>query len=110
MMAPDEIRAAVRESREASETEADREAAHQMQLLTGCRRVADLGAVRDGKRFQTLRAECALIPHMRGTVLHQLEDDAGRPVWIVTWQALTRSFGSLDEVSSWLAVVEGRAP
>ena len=59
------------------------------------------------KRYESLRAQCALLRHMPGTMLHQLEDDVGRPQFIVTWQALTRAFSDLDEVEAWLHKVAG---
>lgn len=62
----------------------------------------------DIKRLATVRARCALLKHMPGTLLHAIEADNGRPVFIVIWQALCRTFDRLDEVESWLTTVEAR--
>lgn len=58
----------------------------------------------DPKRFATLQAHAALA----GVVLHQLDGDFGRPVYIATRWALTRQFDSLGEVALWLERVTGK--
>jgi hypothetical protein len=62
----------------------------------------------DVKRLSTARARCALLRHMPGTVLHAIEADNGRTVFIVTWQSLCRTFETLAEVDAWLSTVEVR--
>lgn len=57
----------------------------------------------DAKRIATATARAAL----RGITLHQLWDDRGRPDFIASWQALTRSFSSIEDVEAWLGRVEG---
>lgn len=57
------------------------------------------------KAFATLRAEAALA----GVTLHLCEGDDGKPEYVATRWALTRSFRSLDEVSEWLERVMGGA-
>lgn len=56
------------------------------------------------KAFETARARCAL----RSIVLHRIEDDAGRPLFIATFHALTKHFDTLDEVEQWLLAVDGK--
>jgi hypothetical protein len=55
------------------------------------------------KRLATAQARAAL----RGMVLHCIENDAGRPTFIATFHALTKSFADLAEVELWLAMVDG---
>ena len=55
------------------------------------------------KRLATLRAQCALA----GVVLHQIENDHGKTVYIVSKWALTRELADLDAVSAWLEKVTG---
>lgn len=56
-----------------------------------------------GKRFATLQARCALA----GVSLHQLENDRGNVVYIVSRWALTRELADLDAVANWLDRVTG---
>ena len=56
-----------------------------------------------GKRFATLQARCAIA----GVSLHQLENDHGALVYIVSRWALTRELADLDAVASWLDRVTG---
>ena len=56
-----------------------------------------------GKRFATLQARCALA----GVSLHQLENDHGNVVYIVSRWALTRELADLDAVAFWLDRVTG---
>ena len=55
------------------------------------------------KDFATLQARCAL----SGVTLHQLENDHGQKVYIVSRWALTREMQDLDAVASWLMRVTG---
>ena len=55
------------------------------------------------KRLATLRARCALA----GVVLHQIENDHGKTVYIVSKWALTRELADLNGVSGWLEKVTG---
>lgn len=57
----------------------------------------------DIKRLATCQARAALL----GVTLRVLTDDKGRPEFIVTRWALTRSFPSLAEVEAWLDRFEG---
>ena len=50
------------------------------------------------KQFATLQARCALAE----VALHQLENDHGNAVYIVSRWALTRELQDLDAVASWL--------
>lgn len=59
----------------------------------------------DQKRFATLRAAAALA----GITLLQIEGDLQPVVYIGTRWAMTRQLDSLDEVSSWLSRVTGKA-
>lgn len=59
-----------------------------------------------GKDFATLRARCALA----GVSLHQLENDHGEVVYIVSRWALTREMKDLDSVAVWLKRVIGFKP
>ena len=55
------------------------------------------------KQFATLQARCALAE----VTLHQLENDHGNTVFIVSRWALTRELQDLDAVASWLDRVTG---
>ena len=55
------------------------------------------------KQFATLQAHCALAE----VTLHQLENDHGNTVFIVSRWALTRELQDLDAVASWLDRVTG---
>ena len=55
------------------------------------------------KQFATLQARCALAE----VSLHQLENDHGNTVFIVSRWALTRELQDLDAVASWLDRVTG---
>ena len=55
------------------------------------------------KLFATLQARCALAE----VTLHQLENDHGNTVFIVSRWALTRELQDLDAVASWLDRVTG---
>ena len=55
------------------------------------------------KLFATVQARCALAE----VTLHQLENDHGRMVFIVSRWALTRELANLDAVASWLDRVTG---
>ena len=55
------------------------------------------------KLFATVQARCALAK----VTLHQLENDHGRIVFIVSRWALTRELANLDAVASWLDRVTG---
>jgi hypothetical protein len=57
------------------------------------------------KRFATARARAAL----RGIALHALEDDRGAPLYIASWNALTRQFADLAGVEQWLECLERAA-
>jgi hypothetical protein len=57
------------------------------------------------KRFETARARAAL----RGVALHALDDDRGAPLFVASWNALTRQFADLVEVEAWLTTVDGVA-
>lgn len=58
----------------------------------------------DKKRFATLQAIAAI------SVIQLLktDDDHGRPSFYATKWAMTRHFGSLDDVAEWLATVTGK--
>jgi hypothetical protein len=56
------------------------------------------------KVWATAQARAAL----RGIVLVKSHDDRGRPEWIASYHALTRAFGSLEDVLAWLDRVEGK--
>ena len=56
-----------------------------------------------GKWFATLQARCALA----GISLHELDNDHGDTVYIVSRWALTRELSNLDAVASWLDRVQG---
>lgn len=58
------------------------------------------------KLFATVQARCALA----GVSLHQLENDRGDVVFIVSRWALTRELADLDAVASWLDRVLGVKP
>jgi hypothetical protein len=58
----------------------------------------------DAKRFSTAQARAAL----RGMALCAIEGDDGRPLYVASFHALTRSFSDLAEVEGWLARVDGR--
>jgi hypothetical protein len=58
----------------------------------------------DAKRVATAKARAAL----RGIVLHQLADDSGRPEFVATQGAWTRSFSTIEAVEAWLDQREGR--
>ena len=55
------------------------------------------------KLFATLQARCALA----GATLHQLQNDHGNTIFIVSRWALTRELADLDAVASWLDRVLG---
>ena len=55
------------------------------------------------KRLATAKARACLA----GITLHTLEGDDGRPLYVATRWALTRSYTELDEVESWLDFVTG---
>ena len=55
------------------------------------------------KLFATVQARCALAE----VTLHQLENDHGSTVFIVSRWALTRELANLDAVASWLDRVTG---
>ena len=55
------------------------------------------------KQLATLHARCALA----GVVLHQIENDHGKTVYIVSKWALTSELADLDAVSAWLVKVTG---
>lgn len=57
----------------------------------------------DAKRIATATAQAAL----RGITVHQLQDDRGRPEFVVSWHALTRSFSEIGDVEAWLDRFEG---
>jgi len=63
------------------------------------------GLTRPDKAFATLQARAALA----GVVLHRLEDDRGREVFVVSRWAMTRQLDSLQEVDAWLTRVTGKA-
>lgn len=58
-----------------------------------------------GKRFNTLQARAALA----GVALAAIEDDAGRPAYVVTRWALTRQLSDLDSVERWMDQLTGAA-
>lgn len=53
------------------------------------------------KRLATLKARACLA----GVRLYEIEGDNGRPLYVATRWALTRSFEDLDAVSRWLDTV-----
>lgn len=55
------------------------------------------------KALDTLRARCALL----GIVLAITENDHGRPLYVATRWAMTKTFSSLEEVGAWLSEIEG---
>lgn len=55
------------------------------------------------KQYATLRARCALA----GVMLHEIENDHGKTVFIVSRWALTRELPDLDAVAAWLDCVTG---
>ena len=55
------------------------------------------------KQFATLQARCALAE----VALHQLENDHGQKVYVVSRWALTHELQDLDAVASWLDRVTG---
>lgn len=68
---------------------------------------AQLRAALDPKLFSTLQARCALA----GAVLEQVESDDGRPLLVVTREAVTLRFGgpgALERVEGWLVEVAAR--
>lgn len=56
------------------------------------------------KRASTAKARAAML----GIVVHVLQGDDGRPEWIATRWALTKSFRDLAEFEGWLDRVDGR--
>ena len=56
------------------------------------------------KRVATVRARIAL----RGAILHVLENDHGRPAFIVSHWSLTREFEDVGQVEEWLDRTEAR--
>lgn len=59
----------------------------------------------EAKRLATAKARAALI----GATLVDIEGDDGRPEYICTKWALTKSFDNLDDVERLLARMEGKA-
>lgn len=57
-----------------------------------------------GKYFATLQARAAL----KGIQLVESHMECGGVELILSWNALTRAFGTLAEVDAWLTRVEGR--
>ena len=55
------------------------------------------------KQFAMLQARCALAQ----VTLHQLENDHGQKVYVVSRWALTHELPDLDAVASWLDRVTG---
>ena len=55
------------------------------------------------KQFATLQARCALAE----VTLHQLENDHGQKVYVVSRWALTRELADLESVGVWLDRVTG---
>lgn len=51
-----------------------------------------------GKQLATLVAKCALA----GITLVETTDDRDRPIFVISRGALTKVFGSMQEVGSWL--------
>ena len=58
------------------------------------------------KQLATLQARCALAE----VALHQLENDHGQKVYVVSRWALTRELADLNAVASWLDRVTGVKP
>ena len=56
------------------------------------------------KRVATAQARAALA----GVVLHDIEGDDGRPLYIASRWALTRSFSEIEDVERWLDHVCGK--
>ena len=56
------------------------------------------------KRIATARARVALL----GGVLHVIESDRGRPIFIVSRWCLTKELADIEAVEAWLARVEAR--
>ena len=56
------------------------------------------------KRIATARARVALL----GGALHVIDNDRGRPVFIVSRWALTKELADIAAVEAWLAQVERR--
>lgn len=59
-----------------------------------------------GKPLATLRARAA----MAGVTLHQIENDHGQAVFIVSRWNMTRELQDLEAVSAWLDRVTGVRP
>lgn len=59
---------------------------------------------RASKIFCTLQARAALA----GVVLHQLEGDDGRPLYVATRRVVTRQFCDLNAVGAWLDRIAGK--
>lgn len=57
------------------------------------------------KQFATLQARAALA----GVTLAAIENDFGRPAYVVTRWALTRQLDTLDAVEHWLDQLTGAA-
>ena len=57
------------------------------------------------KPWRTAQAKCILAGYHASLI----DDDAGRPMLIVSRWALCKSFSSVAEVEAWLVRVEGRA-
>lgn len=55
------------------------------------------------KQYATLRARCALA----GVMLHQIENDYGKTVYIVSRWALCRELPDLESAAAWLDCVTG---
>jgi hypothetical protein len=60
-------------------------------------------ALAQPKALDTLRARCALA----GIALHITTDDRGRPLYIVSKWALTRSISGIEELAAWVDRVTG---
>jgi hypothetical protein len=58
-------------------------------------------AAKQEKLLATLRARAALA----GVTLYAIDDDRGKPVFIVSRWELTRQLDSLDAVEAWLNLV-----
>ncbi len=56
------------------------------------------------KQVATATAHAALC----GIVLHAIEGDDGRPLYVASRWALTRQFETIEAVESWLARVTGK--
>lgn len=66
---------------------------------------AEASRAADAKREATAVARAALA----GVTVHRSQTEAGGVEWIASRWALTRAFGTLDELERWLDMVAGRA-